>query len=63
MQKSQLRDQAKSLLIHYIEKAIGNIDPEEVGSIVDIIVDAVHEEIDSKVRTVNHVEVGDMSPK
>lgn len=45
--KSNLRETAKSLLVHYIRESGVNVDePGEVESIIDATVDAVHDELD-----------------
>lgn len=44
--KSPKREHAKRMLIHYIELASGDLsDPSEIGDIVDLIADAVLEEL------------------
>ena len=50
VKKSECRERAKLLLAHYIEGATGELcDRKEVGSIVDLIADAVHEELDERL--------------
>lgn len=57
--KSNRRKSAKSLLVHYVETAIGEIsEREEVESIVDAIVDAVHDELELRFHELQEEVAG-----